>query len=112
MSHSNHYADHSTPALPLHLLDRDGYGAWRAAQPAAAAAWLDAQGFQPAPGSVALLPAEDALALAEQPNLPGTVATHPNWRRRLPQPLPAEPLQQAMVAFADARQGAGSGQLA
>ncbi|GGG35817.1 4-alpha-glucanotransferase [Caldovatus sediminis] len=31
-----------------------------------------------------LLPIEDALALAEQPNLPGTVDQHPNWRRRLP----------------------------
>jgi len=62
MSHSNHYADHNTPALPLHFLDRDGYGAWRVAQPAVVAAWLDAQGFQPAPGSVALLPADDGIA--------------------------------------------------
>ncbi|NQV99233.1 MAG: 4-alpha-glucanotransferase [Rhodospirillales bacterium] len=28
---------------------------------------------------------EDVLALSEQPNLPGTVSDHPNWRRRLPQ---------------------------
>ncbi|HTU55862.1 MAG TPA: 4-alpha-glucanotransferase [Acetobacteraceae bacterium] len=34
---------------------------------------------------LALLPLEDALALAEQPNLPGTTAGHPNWRRRLPE---------------------------
>ncbi len=34
--------------------------------------------------TLALLPLEDALGLAEQPNLPGTVETHPNWRRRLP----------------------------
>src|SRR5215216_3366597 len=27
---------------------------------------------------------EDALDLADQPNLPGTVDEHPNWRRRLP----------------------------
>jgi len=33
---------------------------------------------------LALLPLEDALALEEQPNLPGTVYEHPNWRRRLP----------------------------
>jgi 4-alpha-glucanotransferase len=26
---------------------------------------------------------EDALALVEQPNLPGTLDEHPNWRRRL-----------------------------
>ena len=31
-----------------------------------------------------ILPIEDALGLAEQPNLPGTTDTHPNWRRRLP----------------------------
>ena len=31
---------------------------------------------------LALLPLEDALALEEQPNLPGTINEHPNWRRR------------------------------
>ena len=30
------------------------------------------------------LPVEDALGLQEQPNLPGTMDEHPNWRRRLP----------------------------
>ncbi len=29
-----------------------------------------------------LLPLEDALGIEEQPNLPGTVDSHPNWRRR------------------------------
>ena len=34
-----------------------------------------------------ILPIEDALALPEQPNLPGTMDdAHPNWRRRLPGP--------------------------
>jgi 4-alpha-glucanotransferase len=33
-----------------------------------------------------LLPLEDALALPEQPNLPGTTDEHPNWRRRMPAP--------------------------
>jgi 4-alpha-glucanotransferase len=33
---------------------------------------------------LAILPVEDALALVEQPNLPGTIDEHPNWRRRLP----------------------------
>jgi 4-alpha-glucanotransferase len=32
---------------------------------------------------LAVLPIEDALALPEQPNLPGTLDEHPNWRRRL-----------------------------
>lgn len=34
-----------------------------------------------------LLAVEDALALIEQPNLPGTTDQHPNWRRRLPRPV-------------------------
>lgn len=37
-----------------------------------------------AASTLALLPVEDALALPEQPNLPGTQDEHPNWRRRLP----------------------------
>ncbi|ASU38823.1 4-alpha-glucanotransferase [Herbaspirillum sp. meg3] len=36
------------------------------------------------PAPLALLPIEDLLGLEEQPNLPGTVAVHPNWQRRLP----------------------------
>jgi 4-alpha-glucanotransferase len=39
---------------------------------------------------LALIPIEDALGLVEQPNLPGTIDEHPNWRRRLP--LPADQL--------------------
>lgn len=31
-----------------------------------------------------MLPVEDALGTVEQPNLPGTLDEHPNWRRRLP----------------------------
>jgi 4-alpha-glucanotransferase len=34
------------------------------------------------PSELALLPLEDALAVEDQPNLPGTVHEHPNWRRR------------------------------
>jgi len=33
--------------------------------------------------TLALLPIEDALGSIEQPNLPGTLDEHPNWRRRL-----------------------------
>ena len=36
---------------------------------------------------LALLPLEDALAAVEQPNMPGTVDEHPNWRRRLDPPV-------------------------
>jgi 4-alpha-glucanotransferase len=34
------------------------------------------------PSRLALLPVEDATGAVEQPNLPGTTAEHPNWRRR------------------------------
>ncbi|HEX7037486.1 MAG TPA: malto-oligosyltrehalose synthase [Pseudomonadales bacterium] len=41
------------------------------------------------PAMLMLLQLEDALGIAEQANLPGTVDAHPNWRRRLPVPLHA-----------------------
>lgn len=33
---------------------------------------------------LAILPVEDLIGAVEQPNLPGTIDEHPNWRRRLP----------------------------
>ncbi|GLQ87463.1 4-alpha-glucanotransferase [Dyella flagellata] len=36
------------------------------------------------PSPLLLVPLEDALARKEQPNLPGTIDTHPNWQHRLP----------------------------
>jgi 4-alpha-glucanotransferase len=36
------------------------------------------------PSELAFIPFEDMLGQADQPNLPGTVAEHPNWRRRYP----------------------------
>ncbi|WP_115561064.1 4-alpha-glucanotransferase [Xanthomonas arboricola] len=60
---------------------------------------------------LALLPAEDALALDEQPNLPGTVEVHPNWRRRLPDPLPHARLTTALQGFAEARRVAAVSEL-
>lgn len=41
------------------------------------------------PGPLRLVPLEDLLGLSEQPNLPGTVEQHPNWRRRMPVPVAA-----------------------
>jgi len=38
------------------------------------------------PAALALIPIEDVLGVTEQPNLPGTIDEHPNWRRRLTQP--------------------------
>ncbi len=34
--------------------------------------------------ALTIVPLEDALGLVEQPNLPGTLDEHPNWRRRMP----------------------------
>ncbi|MCW0391440.1 4-alpha-glucanotransferase [Xanthomonas sacchari] len=59
------------------------------------------------PSPLALLPAEDALGLDQQPNLPGTVDGHPNWRRRLPAPdaaATAATLATRLDAFAQTRQ--------
>ena len=37
-----------------------------------------------APCPLTIVPVEDLVGIAEQPNLPGTTDEHPNWRRRLP----------------------------
>ena len=39
------------------------------------------------PAPLMLLPLEDILGLPDAPNLPGTIETHPNWRRRMPRPV-------------------------
>jgi 4-alpha-glucanotransferase len=40
--------------------------------------------FTASTGSPLILPPiEDVLGIEEQPNLPGTIDEHPNWRRRL-----------------------------
>lgn len=38
------------------------------------------------PSPLAIVAIEDVLGLVQQPNLPGTVHEHPNWRRRMAQP--------------------------
>jgi 4-alpha-glucanotransferase len=56
------------------------------------------------PSPLALVPLEDALGLAEQPNMPGTLDEHPNWRRRTPRPADAmleEPEVAARLATVD-----------
>ncbi|ULX51740.1 4-alpha-glucanotransferase [Cupriavidus taiwanensis] len=52
-----------------------------------------------------LLPVEDLLGLAEQPNLPGTTSGHPNWQRRLDTEVRAWFGTPALRARADAWQG-------
>lgn len=49
------------------------------------------------PAPLMLAPVEDLLGLAEQPNLPGTIDQHPNWRRRLA-PLAADLLDEPQAA--------------
>ncbi|MEG3090129.1 4-alpha-glucanotransferase [Sphingomonas sp. PB1R3] len=49
------------------------------------------------PCPLAIVPLEDLLSLEEQPNLPGTIDEHPNWRRRLPDTL-AEAVKTDAVA--------------
>ena len=41
------------------------------------------------PSAIALVSLEDMLGEEEQPNLPGTITEHPNWRRRLDAPISA-----------------------
>lgn len=50
------------------------------------------------PAPLAVVPLEDLLGYSEQPNLPGTIEQHPNWRRRLP--LPASTLLRRPAAQA------------
>jgi leucyl aminopeptidase len=50
-------AENAVP-LPLHLIARDGYAGWLGAQPSAVARWLQAQGFDAAPGSAATFPGD------------------------------------------------------
>lgn len=39
------------------------------------------------PSRLMVVSLDDVLGLSDQPNVPGTVHEHPNWRRRLPVPL-------------------------
>jgi 4-alpha-glucanotransferase len=62
------------------------------------------------PCKLAIVPLEDLLALEEQPNLPGTIDEHPNWRRRLAAPLAdllAEPATARRVAALIAARASG-----
>ncbi|MEO8937603.1 MAG: 4-alpha-glucanotransferase [Burkholderiaceae bacterium] len=62
-------------------------------------------GATPAP--LAISPVEDALGFVEQPNLPGTIDTHPNWRMRMPKPverlLEGDEVARRLAAFAEGR---------
>jgi 4-alpha-glucanotransferase len=79
---------------------RDRAALWRACVEAGVAASAEPPPDDPAPAvdavlglvaavpsPLAIVPIEDVLGVAEQPNLPGTVDEHPNWRRRLQRPV-------------------------
>lgn len=51
---------------------------------------------------LSLIPLEDLLGQIEQPNLPGTVTGHPNWRRRLPVPADEVLADEAVARRIDA----------
>src|SRR5262245_19428231 len=52
-------ASADTPALPLHLVDREGFAAWRQQQPSSAWQWAQLHGFDGAPGTALVLPDGD-----------------------------------------------------
>ena len=61
MKLSTAYTDDANGARPLHILERAQLESWRETQPAAVRAWLDAQNFGAAPGSLVLLPGESGV---------------------------------------------------
>ena len=65
-------------------------GCAKGSLPAAAPRFVDAgfAGIAGTPSPLKLLPIEDFLGEKEQPNIPGTIDEHPNWRRRLPTATP------------------------
>jgi len=54
------------------------------------------------PCALAIIPIEDLAGVIEQPNLPGTIDEHPNWRRRLPDTTEALLQRPAVAARIDA----------
>ncbi len=95
---------------------------WRACEEAGAASGEVPPPEQPAPAvdaaigfvaetpsPLALIQAEDLFGLEEQPNIPGTIDEHPNWRRRLPagaEALFADPAVARRVDILQGRRGA------
>ncbi|NUO77799.1 MAG: leucyl aminopeptidase family protein [Lysobacter sp.] len=53
------FTDSAADALPLHLVARTDFAAWHAALPPASAAWVTAQGYEAAAGTLLTLPGAD-----------------------------------------------------
>ncbi len=61
------------------------------------------------PSRLLMLAMEDVLGILDQPNIPGTVQEHPNWRRRLPVALEEIVRHHRLAALADVMRTAGRG---
>jgi 4-alpha-glucanotransferase len=59
------------------------------------------------PSRLLVVSMEDVLQIADQPNLPGTVDEHPNWRQRLPVPLEQLRNEPRLRVVADSLRAAG-----
>jgi 4-alpha-glucanotransferase len=59
------------------------------------------------PSRLLVVSMEDVLEIADQPNLPGTVDEHPNWRQRLPLTLEQLQNEPRLRAVADSLRAAG-----
>lgn len=89
-----------------------GSGAARGAEPPPTAAAAPVEAALAHVGAtacrLALAPMEDLAGEVEQPNLPGTIDAHPNWRRRLPEAArrcEGEGLRRRLDAFRKGRTG-------
>jgi 4-alpha-glucanotransferase len=61
-----------------------------------------AQWLARTPSRLLVISAEDVLGVREQPNIPGTIDEHPNWRRKLPCNLEDLAADEHLRAIADA----------
>jgi len=52
------------------------------------------------PSRLLMISIDDVLGLTDQPNVPGTIHEHPNWRRRLPVDLDRLARWDALAAVA------------
>jgi 4-alpha-glucanotransferase len=59
------------------------------------------------PSRLLVVTMEDALGIADQPNVPGTIHEYPNWRRRLSTTLEDMSRHSGLAAIADAMSSAG-----
>nr|WP_299242274.1 malto-oligosyltrehalose synthase [uncultured Halomonas sp.] len=88
MEHRQRERERVSLARALEVSDAPANAATLAADDIPLATILDASvaylGHTPSP--LVVVPMEDVLGLEQQPNLPGTVDEHPNWRRRWSEP--------------------------